>query len=946
MAIDSKQISATVERYKERTLTRTRNERLIAQGRYLEIDSPERVEKFLNRQGIDYLDAVESFRTPVSQTFTDTQETEPNALERILGTNNLMGIAFLERGLQVARSIGRIWISVTNGRPIGYGTGFLISPQLLLTNNHVLESLSIARRSFVEFDYQIGLNGKFLPTTTIDLDPDTFFFTDEHLDYSVVAVRTTDQNKKALASFGWNPLIEEEGKAIISQWLNIIQHPNGEPKQLALRENQLVDLLDDFLHYKTDTSPGSSGSAVFNDRWEVVGLHHSGIWEKNSAGQIIAVDGQVWDKSMGEHRIKWIANEGVRVSKLIKHLRSQRMNQTQIQMFERIFVAPPSVTNNIEERVSDSPAVNQPATVSVSSDGTATWNIPLSVSVKLGSPGVSQSVQTSTIDKMTEQPSAPTPTPPTTTGEPNNILATARRELKSRADVLNVRLGYVFKNGWITNERALVVTVRQKLTNSTLKEMRIPALPETFMGMPVEVTNPTIEELVAIAGGPAVAESVFQAPETLANEIKYTELPGNLLKEVTDQMHVVAHVSPDAGWTQLSGFLNATNKRLVIGMFDFGAPHIADAVESVGRKRGFNKLTLVMQRGESVGTGTKINDLTDDEVVEKFTDALGGKFENAWVKTGSVNGWVSSSYHIKVAVRDSKAFHLSSGNWQSSNQPDANPLRENPQRRKWLDDYNREWHAIVENVELAKVFEKYLLHDFRNNPGANVNETLDLLPDILIPEEFFSPTAEERTSQFRYFAPFDETRVFTVTPLLTPDNFHDEVLRLVKSAEHELYIQNQTFNAPKEKHQKLRELIDAVIDRKKKGVDVKVIFRVLKSSDARANLEALKEYGFDTDIIKLQKNCHTKGIIVDRKKVLLGSQNWSNDGVSVNRDASLLFNDAPLANYFREIFNHDWNILAKSTIGSESLAVEWISGDEKTPEGMVRFNWKDYFEML
>src|SRR5882724_1902278 len=234
-----------------------------------------------------------------------------------------MGVAFLERGLQVARTVGRVWIAVASGRPLGYGTGFLISPRLLITNNHVLDSKAVARKSVVEFNYQLGIDGKALPSATFDLDPDAFFFTDQHLDYAVVAVRLDGTRSQSLIGFGWNPLIEEEGKAIISQFLNIIQHPNGEVKQLSLRENQLIDVLDDFLQYKTDTAPGSSGSPVYNDRWEVVGLHHSGVWEKNAAGQILAVDGRVWDESMGEHRIKWIANEGVRASKLIAHLRNQ-----------------------------------------------------------------------------------------------------------------------------------------------------------------------------------------------------------------------------------------------------------------------------------------------------------------------------------------------------------------------------------------------------------------------------------------------------------------------------------------------------------------------------------------------------------------------------------------------------------------------------------------------
>ena len=51
---------------------------------------------------------------------------------------------------------------------------------------------------------------------------------------------------------------------IVGQWVNIIQHPNGERKQLALRQNNIIDMLDDFLQYETDTAPGSSGSPTFS----------------------------------------------------------------------------------------------------------------------------------------------------------------------------------------------------------------------------------------------------------------------------------------------------------------------------------------------------------------------------------------------------------------------------------------------------------------------------------------------------------------------------------------------------------------------------------------------------------------------------------------------------------------------------------------------------------
>lgn len=196
------------------------------------------------------------------------------------------------------------------------------------------------------------MNGAVLPTTTFAFDPDECFFADEDLDYAIVAVQSTGTEGRQLSGFGWNPLIEEEGKAIVAQWLNLIQHPNGETKQLGVRENQLLDVLDNFLHYETDTAPGSSGSPVYNDRWEVVALHHSGVWATNPAGQPLAIDGRVWREEMGEHRIKWIANEGARISKIVAHLRRQAMNAPQLRLLEEMFAAsPPPLEGGSEGRL-------------------------------------------------------------------------------------------------------------------------------------------------------------------------------------------------------------------------------------------------------------------------------------------------------------------------------------------------------------------------------------------------------------------------------------------------------------------------------------------------------------------------------------------------------------------------------------------------------------------
>ena len=865
MLIDDYQLRQTIGRYEQRVAQRTRNERLIKEKRYLEVDTPERVAKFLHRRGLTT--DIESRVTGTTSSMAVSAEAmglpPAEALERFLGTNDLMGVAFLETGLRVARTVARVWVNVAGGRPAGYGTGFLVSPRLLMTNNHVLENAAIARNSLAEFDYQRRADGTSRPAPR-SCSSLAFFYTDRDLDYSVVAVRGASSDGRPLpvrlqflvgGGQGDRPAVGQHHPA---SWRRA--------KQVSLRENQIVDVLPNFLHYKSDTAPGSSGAAVFNDRWEIVGLHHSGVPDRTADGRVRAVDGTIWRPEMGEDRINWIANEGVRISRIIAHLRGQLENDGHRALFNAMLTAsttPTGLTPRSDGgQTMTSSRVRPEAHAVQGSDGSVTWTIPLSVTVKVGGGMALPAVSAAAAVASAAGPApaaAAVLTPPAAHGDgrsPDEVLAAARNALANRTDVLGVRLGYCFKDGRITQERALVGTVRRKKSVADLKNSGAEELPTSFGGLRVQVSDPTIAELILVEKGIAAAEALALNVDSIAAEITYKPPANPGLKRVKERMKVNAHVGPDAGWLRLKDFLEGTQRTLTVGMYDFGARHIAKAIETAGKRRCFRNMTLTLQPGQSVGSGTKANDLTDQEAVDELKDALGAKFKNAWIKIGAVNGWVASSYHIKVAVRDSSAFWLSSGNWQSSNQPDADPLKK-PWKRSWLTQYNREWHAIVEHAGLAAEFERYLQHDFANNAG--VGPEAMILPDLLVPEEAFLPTALEKTTPFKYFEPLVETRVFDVQPLLTPDNYFDHALKLVESAHDELIVQNQTFNAPKPNHAKLRELLGAVLDRQKSGVDVRIVFRIISKPDARKNLEALQEFGFDMSKVKVQKNCTPRG---------------------------------------------------------------------------------------
>ncbi|MFL6207923.1 MAG: DNA/RNA non-specific endonuclease [Pyrinomonadaceae bacterium] len=264
-------------------------------------------------------DTADRVNKRLAHVLTEGAEAARIDLERIINASDLMNINYLERGMIAARAVGRISVRDSTGELLGYGTGALISSRLLLTNHHVLSSGAQAENSQVEFNYQFDSRGKPLQSEIFALQPEAFFFTDSDLDFSLVAVAETAlSDNRALADFGWLTLNREVGKVLVGEYLTIIQHPSGAFKQIAVRENQLIKLLEFFLWYMTDTAAGSSGAPVFNDSWQVVALHHSGVPARDADGNILTSDGQIWDDQMDETKIKWIANEGVRVSCIVE----------------------------------------------------------------------------------------------------------------------------------------------------------------------------------------------------------------------------------------------------------------------------------------------------------------------------------------------------------------------------------------------------------------------------------------------------------------------------------------------------------------------------------------------------------------------------------------------------------------------------------------------------
>jgi endonuclease G len=241
-------------------------------------------------------------------------------LERVLDEPDLRPLHWLTGALRVADAVGLV------DGPIGNGTGFLVAPWLLMTNNHVLPTADAAASATVRFRYQQQESGDVIGVKQVALDPGRFFVTSDEklLDYTVVAVGPMPGGTQAPGeALGFIPLVGATGKILEGEAINIIQHPEGRPKEIAFRNNTLVKLVDDdVMTYSTDTDRGSSGSPVLNDQWELVGLHRSSVEATDAEGRRVDLTGRPVGPTTPASLRAWTANKGSRVSALVRDLKS------------------------------------------------------------------------------------------------------------------------------------------------------------------------------------------------------------------------------------------------------------------------------------------------------------------------------------------------------------------------------------------------------------------------------------------------------------------------------------------------------------------------------------------------------------------------------------------------------------------------------------------------
>ncbi|HZF48472.1 MAG TPA: trypsin-like peptidase domain-containing protein [Polyangiaceae bacterium] len=228
-------------------------------------------------------------------------ETPGAMLERLtrLDLPFLDPLAYSAGLLRSARAVCQIEI---DGQP--QGTGFLVAPDLILTNHHVIEDLlngapaggppaggdriellfdrtegGQTRRAGCAVDWLVASS----PASPLDTRPPQTRAGQEPgvdtLDYALLRLseRVADDIKDGAPRGYLKPRVNAQSFRTDAP-LQILQHPNGNVLRFRHDTKAIIELnaARTRVRYRTNTDHGSSGAPCFDERWNLVALHHSG----------------------------------------------------------------------------------------------------------------------------------------------------------------------------------------------------------------------------------------------------------------------------------------------------------------------------------------------------------------------------------------------------------------------------------------------------------------------------------------------------------------------------------------------------------------------------------------------------------------------------------------------------------------------------------------------
>ncbi len=133
------------------------------------------------------------------------------------------------------------------------------------------------------------------------------------------------------------------------------------------------------------------------------------------------------------------------------------------------------------------------------------------------------------------------------------------------------------------------------------------------------------------------------------------------------------------------------------------------------------------------------------------------------------------------------------------------------------------------------------------------------------------------------------------------DGTLERLIELVQDAQDEILFMAFSFTDD--------DLAQAILDRASEGVVVAGVFDKSQAlSNTGGEYTHLLENGIDVRLDGNQHGMHHKVIIIDKRIVVTGSYNFSNNARTRNDENTLVIHDPEIAEFYREEFARVWGI--------------------------------------
>jgi len=141
--------------------------------------------------------------------------------------------------------------------------------------------------------------------------------------------------------------------------------------------------------------------------------------------------------------------------------------------------------------------------------------------------------------------------------------------------------------------------------------------------------------------------------------------------------------------------------------------------------------------------------------------------------------------------------------------------------------------------------------------------------------------------------------------ILTNENFFPALVEAIDDAQNEIIMSIFSFKAGKYKRSYPDRIAGHLIRAVKRGVKVTVVLETTDNQSDALNIQNretgsyLQDNGIMVIFDSPRKTTHTKLIVIDRKKVFLGSHNFTQSALKYNNEISVLLHSPELAGHAR-----------------------------------------------